>query len=298
MEKILVIKHGALGDFIQATGALGAIRGHHPKAHITLLTTKPWVGLVKGSPFFDDIVTDARKGIREALQVIRWIRQQRFSLVYDLQNSDRTGWYFRLLWPFQPTWSGLVKGCTYPHRTPHRQQMHTVDRLAEQLQLAGIADVPAPNLDWLHSGTVPDVPERFALLVPGGSPHRPEKRWPGERYAKLARHLVQQGIIPAILGTQADVDNIRPILECVPEAIDLTGKTDFAGIATLGRKALLAVGNDTGPMHILAVAGCACVVLFSNASDPARCAPRGRVVRILRQPDLRDLPVKTVIDAL
>ncbi len=48
-EKILVIKLGALGDFIQAMGPMAAIRRHHPDADITLLTTEPFEKIVLSS---------------------------------------------------------------------------------------------------------------------------------------------------------------------------------------------------------------------------------------------------------
>ena len=53
VPKILVIKLGALGDFIQATGPFKAIRQHHRGAHITLLTTPPFVSLASDSSWFD-----------------------------------------------------------------------------------------------------------------------------------------------------------------------------------------------------------------------------------------------------
>lgn len=293
-HNILIIKHGAFGDFIQSLGAFAAIRARHPEARLTLLTTRPYVGLAEAAPWFDDVWTDDRRGLRSLGAMIQRIRAARFDFVYDLQNSDRTALYFWLLWPRNRQWSGLVRGCSHPHRTPHRGILHTLERLREQLLLAGIDTMPAPDVSWLRSAQVPAVPERFALLVPGGSPHRPEKRWPGTCYAALARQLVAAGITPVILGTAADADNIAPIRDAVPEAIDLSGRTGFAEIAALARRAWCAIGNDTGPMHLIAVAGCPAVVLFSHASDPARCAPRGGQVQILRVPDLRDLAVETV----
>ncbi|HEX5775697.1 MAG TPA: glycosyltransferase family 9 protein, partial [Caulobacteraceae bacterium] len=77
---------------------------------------------------------------------------------------------------------------------------------------------------------------------------------------------------------------------------DLTGQTDFADIATLGAHASLVIGNDTGPLHLAAAAGARTLALFSDASDPALCAPRGRV-RVLHSPDLGDLPVSAVLEA-
>ncbi|MBN8903381.1 MAG: hypothetical protein J0H57_20345, partial [Rhodospirillales bacterium] len=68
--------------------------------------------------------------------------------------------------------------------------------------------------------------------------------------------------------------------------------------ADLARAARVAVGNDTGPMHLIGTAGCPSLVLFSDESDPALCAPRGPSVAVLRRPDLAGLEVETVLAAL
>jgi len=52
-ERILVIKLGALGDFVQALGPFAAIRAHHPAADIVLLTTRPYADLGRASGYFD-----------------------------------------------------------------------------------------------------------------------------------------------------------------------------------------------------------------------------------------------------
>ncbi len=53
--KILVIRHGALGDFVLSTGAFAAIRNHHGGAEITLLTGSAFVAFARASPWFDAI---------------------------------------------------------------------------------------------------------------------------------------------------------------------------------------------------------------------------------------------------
>ena len=60
VQKILVIKLGALGDFVLALAAMKKIRQAHPKAHISLLTTPPFEGLAKASPYFNAVFTDGR----------------------------------------------------------------------------------------------------------------------------------------------------------------------------------------------------------------------------------------------
>jgi ADP-heptose:LPS heptosyltransferase len=76
--------------------------------------------------------------------------------------------------------------------------------------------------------------------------------------------------------------------------LDLTGQTSLLALGGLAARAAVAVGNDTGPMHLAASMGCRSIVLFSAESDPALTAPVGRSVSVLRVPDLGDLPVSRV----
>jgi ADP-heptose:LPS heptosyltransferase len=139
-------------------------------------------------------------------------------------------------------------------------------------------------------------PRPYVMYVPGGSAHRPEKRWPVERNSELARILYARGFDIVIIGGPQETDLAHTIQRAAPRARDLTGRTDFASIARLGAKAALAIGNDTGPLHLAAAAGAPTIVLFSRASDPALSAPRGRVA-ILRSDNLADLPVAQVAQA-
>lgn len=301
--RILVIKLGALGDLVQALGPAAAIRLHHADAEIVLLTSDPFAGFLADAPYFDEIWIDARPGWRNPFGLLALrhrLRAAHFARVYDLQTSDRSSFYFRLLGPGpRPEWSGIARGASHPHDTPGRDAMHTLERQADQLRLAGVAEVPPPDLSWVVAGLDRfDLPERFVVLVPGGAPHRPEKRWPAERYGALARELVRRGITPVVVGAAAERAAAAAILADCPEARDLTGETSLAEIAALGRRAFWAVGNDTGPMHLLAAAGAPATVLFSAASDPALTAPRGPRVAILRRPRLADVPVEEVAATL
>lgn len=301
-ENLLVIKLGALGDFVQALGPLQAIRRHHPDAKITLLTTSLYVPLVEASGYIDAVWIDERA---PAFALGRhWAFRRKligagFDRVYDLQTSDRSGWYFRLMAGARPEWSGIAAGCSHPHANPGRDQMHTIDRQAEQLAAAGIVSVPAPDLSWFDAPVdVLGVSSRFVLLAPGGAAHRPEKRWPADRYAALASRLAAQGVLPVIVGGPEDAEAAAEIQRDCPELHSLIGRTTLLELGGLARRAAAAVGNDTGPMHIAAAVGCRSVVLFSNASDPSLCAQRGPDVTLLRRPSLDGLDVDEVEAAL
>ena len=298
--RILVIKLGALGDVVLALGPLAAIRRHHPDAHITALTTKPYAALLGASPYVDEVWTDTRPRFWQFASwwgLRRRLRHAGFARVYDLQTSDRSAFYFHLLGE-GPEWSGIAPGCSHPHGNPGRDAMHTIERQAEQLRAAGIADVPPPDVSWLKADIGRfALSSDMALLVPGGAATRPRKRWPVERFAALATELHQRGLQPVILGTLPEKPLAEAIRAACPAARSLVGDTGFAEIAALARGARLAIGNDTGPMHLIAAAGCPSLVLFSDDSDPALCAPRG-TVRVLRRPDLADLALGEVTAAL
>jgi ADP-heptose:LPS heptosyltransferase len=311
VKKVLVIKLSAVGDFVLAIPAFERIREAHKDAKITLLTTAPFEALARSSPFFDRVEIDGRpRDPAGWLALIARLRTAGYDRVYDLQNSARTNLYFQFMRPFPPQWSGVAAGASHRHRNPDRMKMHALERQAQQLEIAGIwPDAPTrplsaapPDLTWVLAKTpaarpiTSSNPRPTVMLIPGSAAHRPEKRWPIEHYARLAEKLSNEGFDIVIIGALQESDLAHAIQRRATRARDLTGRTDFAQIAALGAKAALAVGNDTGPVHLVAAAGAPTIALFSSASDPAVSGPRGHVT-VFQAPDLKDVAVETVFAA-
>jgi ADP-heptose:LPS heptosyltransferase len=297
--KILVIKLGALGNVVLAMNAFAAIRAFHATARISLLTTSPYADWLRQAPWFDEVLVDTRPtwwNLPGLYRLRRTLRQPGFTRVYDLQTSGRSSHYFRLFpHAAKPEWSGIVAKGSHPDRDPNRGQRHDIDRQASQLRQAGIATMPSADLSWCQGDIGRfGLPADFVVLVPGSAPHRPEKRWPASRYQALALALRRQGLTPVVVGAAAEA----PIAREIPAALNLVGQTSFGDLADLARSARFSIGNDTGPTHLLAAAGSKVVVLFSHASDPLLCAPRGLEVRVLRRPDLALLEPDAVLAEL
>jgi ADP-heptose:LPS heptosyltransferase len=312
LAKILVIKLGALGDFVQALAAMKHIRAAHPKAHITLLTTPPFEALARASPYFNAVENDGRPdGFGDTVAMIRRLRRTHYDRVYDLQTSSRSSFYFHLLRPFPPQWSGVAFGCSLPQRNRDRARMHTLERQADQLKAAGIwpdaptmsGSAPPADLSWILNRQGASRPmasaggaRPYALLVPGASAHRPEKRWPVALFAELGAALHRRGLDILVIGGPQE-SSLAMTIQRKVQARDLTGRTDFAQIAALAARATIAIGNDTGPVHLIAAAGAPTIALFSSASDPALCGPRGHV-SVLQAQNLAELPVADVVAAV
>ncbi len=271
--RVLVIRHGALGDFVQSFAPFAAIRAHHPGAAIVLLTTAPFATLAARAPWFDAVRIDARPGWWNLSGLLALRRQiTGFDLVYDLQTSRRSSLYFRLAG--RPAWSGIAPGASLIHAGPERVRLHTRERQRAQLAIAGIAAVKPPDLSWMDEA-VAIPPRPYALLVPGAAPHRPAKRWPPDRFGALAARLAAAGVTPVVLGRAGEAALAAVIRTACPGALDLCGQTTLGQVVALARQARCAIGNDTGSMHLIAAAGCPELVLFSAESDPALTVPRG-----------------------
>ncbi|MCQ8278971.1 glycosyltransferase family 9 protein [Acetobacteraceae bacterium KSS8] len=299
-RRILVIKLGALGDVVLASAPFAAIRAHHAGDHITLLTTAAFRDFAAASPWFDAVSVDERPSIWNLAGRRRLRAQLRgFDFVYDLQTSGRSSRYHRLAGA--PPWSGIARRASHPDADPNRNALHTRIRQAGQLRQAGIGATPDPDLSWL-AAYAPALPGgRVALIVPGAAPHRPRKRWPADRFGAVAAALQARGFTPVVVGGAADRNLAETIRELSPQALDLCGRTSLLELGGVCGRAVLAVGNDTGPMHLAAAMGCACLTLFSAESDPALTAPVGPVPErcaVLRREALADLPAGDVILAL
>lgn len=300
-QKILVIKLGALGDFIQALGPMAAIREHHKDAHITLLTTKPFENFAKDCGYFDTIWLDERPkfpNIKQWLDLRKRLNNGQFKRVYDLQNNDRTAFYFRLFKKPKPEWVGVAPGASHRNTSADRTKGHAFDGHVQTLGLAGIKNINVDPLKWMTADIKHfKLQDPYILLVPGCAPERPEKRWPAQKYGELAKALNNAGYQPVIIGTKAEQDAAAEIKNACPATLDLCNQTSLAQIATLARNAAGAIGNDTGPMHLIGATGTPCLVLFSSHSNPVKHAPKGDQIAVLQKDNLDELDAQTVLKA-
>jgi len=301
LRRILVIKHSALGDIILSLPHLTALRAAHATDRFIVATTAPYAGLMAASGLFDEVWVDPRAGLTRPLQALAWmwrLRRGGFQRVYDLQGTRRTRNYYRALAGTGVEWVGNAPGCSHHHPDPDRPVHITLHR-RRQLERAGIHEISPPDLGFLTADLDGlTLPARYALLVPGGAAHRPEKRWSVAGFTSLAQRLVAQGCTPVLLGTAAESEVLAAIAGACPGARNLGGRTSLGQLAALGRGAEAAVGNDTGPMHILAAVGAPSVVLFGGASDPVQVRPWGTRVVTLRAARIEDIAPERVLTAL
>ena len=282
---ILIIKLGALGDVVMATGLIDRILRHHAAHRCILLTSPPYGELFAARPGLE-LKTFDRSSLRSTLATVQWIRRQRFGRVYDLQSNDRTGVMCGL--------SGIPERVGNHPRFPynlHPQgrytgQCHIHDRMLEVLEATGIsADKVVPRLypsdqdrekvhTWLQVRNLTD--RKLVIMHAGASARRPEKRW--IHFRELAEALAQRGFFTLWVGGEED-RHANADLARVTGA-DAAGAFSFLQLVALTAYAQFAVTNDSGPMHLLACGSIPVYSLF-GPSDWRRNHAVGQRERVL-----------------
>jgi len=295
MKNILVIKHGALGDIIQAIDAFESLRLSFAQSRITLLTTPAFAPLLAASGWFDEVVTDPRKPIWHIQNSLRLAKlfKRPFDGIIDLQCSSRTASYFRLMRP-KARWFGTAAGCSDP--MPDFTGVNNRTRMMIAAQMAGAGE-HIGNLDFLADAPMGQeiaLPARYCIFVAGSSRAKPSKRWPSARFAAIARYSLAQSISPLLCGTAEDKEVNAAIKAECPEAIDLTGQTSIAYLARLMGGAEFILGNDTGPVFLGARTNRPTLMVMGADTDPDMSAPTGKHADYLYQAELSELPAQKV----
>lgn len=305
-NNILVIKHGALGDVILAGAAMEAIRKYHKEDCIVCLTTGAFEKLLKSSPWFDMVFVDSKpkwNNLRDWKKLKYFFKKYNFNKVYDLQTSYRSNIYFFLFFYFKNIdWSGIAIGSNLKHSNKNRKFIHTLQRLNDQLKIAGIKYNKTPNWKWLNKNYKNKIvlpTNKFVVLVPGAAKHRNNKKWAEKNYAHLIEFIAIIGVQSVLIGGKDEIENFNSILNYVNKDIPIdplnyAGKTSFEDIAFLSSHAIGAIGNDTGPMHLIASCGLKSIVLFGSGSNPDLCAPVGNNVFILNNDNINDIKATKV----
>jgi ADP-heptose:LPS heptosyltransferase len=290
-DKILLIKHGAFGDLVQSDGVLRDIRQFYPQAEIVLLTGPSFQSLMQQCPHIDRIITDARAPFWQLpgqFKLAGKLRREQFTQVIDLQNSDRSRLYQRLI--FKNTkWIGRLSG---PEPESGLKGLITL------LEEAGIPVEHAlnPDVSWMADDVSTllaqdNVRTPFIALIPGCSASHPHKRWPF--YAELAQALIDHGydVVSTIGPDELDLADLLPGHTLIKQK----GLLNWFELAGVLQQASFVIGNDTGPSHVASCLGKPGLALFGSQTSVARAEIRRGLFRALKVNDLNQLSVETVL---
>ncbi|MDC6483460.1 glycosyltransferase family 9 protein [Candidatus Pelagibacter sp.] len=305
---MLIIKHGSLGDIAQCSGAIQDISEHHKNDEIHLMTTKPYFDLFKKNPHISNVILDkrlSRLNLIYLYSLMKNIKKYKFSKVYDLQNSSRTSFYKRILFPkaTKGTWSStettLPKGIT----KDDFDKDSVLSRFDHQLKSSGIntSHTLKPDFSWSPS----DISkiknylqlEKYIVLFPFCSPHLTSKKWP--YYNDLISMINEKSenkikiVIAPGPGEIKDASSVNAL--CV---LDNDKALDISQLAALIRDSLFVVANDTGPAHMTAHLGSKGIALFGSHTTPFKVSIERENFKAIQAPELSKLSAEKVFNRI
>ena len=286
-ERILIVLLGAIGDVVRALPLLNRLRASYPGAHIAWAVEPIAAPILAAHPALDEVLVFERAGgARAFLAFLRRVRAGRFDLTLDLQRHAK---------------SGLV---SFASRAPvrigfHRRNAkelnwlwntHTIPpvagrgwKLEQYLAFADFLELPpaAPTFgmrltadeEARVAALLADVTRPFGAFFLGSTWE--SRLWFAEGFARVAEELDRLGLDTVLLGGRDVVEIAAAVTRParVP-VVDLAGRTSLRESYGILGRARVALGPDSGPMHLAAAAGTPVVSLW-GATTPARSAPFG-----------------------
>lgn len=303
-QKILIIRSKPIKYFVQSIAAFAAIRKFHQDDEISILTDKSLVRFCKKSGFFDKVWLDSQPEWFDVLgiyDIIKRLRNGRFDVVYDLDNTKRSEWYFRLIGRHKPLWnSSVVDWCSHPYIPSSDEIMHFQESLHNQLKVANIKRVPDIDISYMakkHSFS--DLPENFVMVCAAGDKEKKAHKWDPAAYAELIDILEERYKLKAILIGDDKDDywiNNNIVERCLTaKPVNYSGKTTLRGIINVAQKAKFCIGNDTAPTHIAAYANCRTIMFCSRFSPPELVAPRVKNLAVIEEAALENVTIERAI---
>ena len=306
MSNILVIKHGSLGDIAQASGAIQDISESHKDDEIHLMTTKPYLDLFKKNPHISNVILDKRLPKYNLIYLyllMKNIKQYKFSKVYDLQNSSRTSFYKRILFPNanSDTWSSTET--TLPAGTTKQDfdKDSVLERFNHQLTSSKINTVHTLKPDFKWSAV--DISQiknhyglkKYIVLFPFCSPHLISKKWPYYNELIDMIHDKSKNEIKIVIapgpGEIKEASSINAL--CV---LDNGKALDISQLAALIKDSLYVVANDTGPAHMTAHLGSKGLALFGSHTTAYKVSIERENFKAIQAPDLSKLSAEKVFE--
>ena len=308
MSNILIIKHGSLGDIAQASGAIQDICDHHSTDDMFLLTTNLYIDLFRKNSSLKEIILDkrlSRFNLIYLYNLMKKIKKNKFTKVYDLQNSSRTSFYKKILFPN----ANLNIWCSSETTLPNDKTKEEFDknpvleRFNHQLQSSGIETkhTMSPDFSWSCVDIEKIMNEyklsNYILLFPFCSPHLTLKKWPyfnnlinliKAKYKDQFKIITAPG--PKEINEADQYDAIK--------ILDNGKAVSISQLSSLIKKSSFVVANDTGPAHMTAHLNAKGLTLFGSHTTAKKVSIERDNFKAIQVSDLNKLSAEKVFEKI
>lgn len=284
-QKCLIVGPSWVGDMMMAQSLFITLKDQNPKLNIDVLApawSQPLLGCmpeVRQSHVMP--LGHGKLGLGERFSLGKMLRTEQYDCAIVLPNSWKSA-----IVPFAaniPKRIGYVGEMrygllTHPHQLDKQLLKMTVQRFvalaypaSEASQVLNTYRQPKLTITdaeqlALRQQFSLNASEKLAVLCPGAE-YGEAKRWPADRYAQLAKSLMDANWQVCLAGSDKDLAITQAIKQQAPQCLDLAGKTSLKEVTVLLSLADQVISNDSGLMHIAAAVGAPVIAIYGS-SDP------------------------------
>ena len=302
--RILVIRGGAIGDFILTLPAIRLLRENFPDAHIEILGYQHIISLAEGryyaaatrsieygamAGFFipnSELAPDLVEYFASFHQIISYLFDPDLHFESNLRRAGA---------------KNILRAFSKINDSDHaaRQLALPLQRLALYIEDAAAAVHLTKEDHAFAARFLAECDERPLIALHPGS-GSPRKNWPIDRWVELGRELLRRGAQLLIVGGEADEERVAVLREAWRDSPVLIARHfSLPHLAAILARSRLFIGHDSGISHLAGAVDAKCVLLF-GPTDPAVWAPANPGVRVLEAPDedLAKLTVEVVVEEI
>jgi len=304
-RQILLIRPSALGDVCRTVPVVASLKRAYPNAAIDWVVQDSFVDAVNRHPGVRRVIPFPRKKLGEAMRrgrvgevfgFLRTLREPGYDVVIDAQGLVRSAifaWSTRAVRRVGYANAQEFGWVAYTDRVREPRDRHTVDRMLGLLGPLGVeaaADMRLFADPQAVSDVMMEYPEPYALVAP--TSRWASKRWPADRFAELAKRLLDRGVPRVVLvGGPGERDQCAPVLDLVGSlgrVSDRVGSTTIVQLMALVSRARVVVANDSAVLH-MAVGFDRPLVALYGPTDVGRVGPYRRDADVIQhlEPDDR-----------
>lgn len=278
--KILVIRGGAIGDFILTLPALAALRQQFPAAHLEVLGYPHIVQLAEAGGLVNRVQAIEARGLAsffarggELPEDLRDYFSEFNIIISYLYDPDGI---------FQENVQRCSPGqfIVGPHRPDESARTHATRVFLQPLERLAIFD--ADEVPRLALVPRPSTCDPVLALHPGSGSER--KNWPEQKWAELiAQVLAMTSVNLLLVGGEAEGERLQKLVAALPPTrVTVARNLPLAELARRLQGCVGFVGHDSGITHLAAALGLPCVVLWAHTVEEI-WRPQGERVQILRE---------------
>ncbi len=306
MSNILIIKHGSLGDLIQANGAIEDIKNTHKSSKVLLLTSFHYASLMSKCPYIDGVIIDKRLprwNLYYLYKLKKVLEGYKFTHIFDLQNSSRTRFYRRFLLR-NILWSSTDTILEFNEKKEDFDKDPVLERMEVQLRKSGIkiSSTSKANLSWAFIDIKKILNKHFTgeyiLLFPFCSKKHQKKKWPYFQELIVELKKIYKNRFNIITAPGPNEIEEANKFEAIKVLNDDKRPLNLDQLISLVKQSSYVISNDTGPAHICTHLDKNGIVLFGSHTTAKKVSIESKNFKSISVEDLKSLNVEKVVNEI